>query len=57
MATPNAASAFADAGSQLSAAVPDVASGLYGNWVFDFMSGAFNRVLPRRAAHSSHRRC
>jgi hypothetical protein len=57
MATPNVASAFADAGSQLSAAVPNVANGLYGNWMFDFMSSAFDRVLLRRAAHSSHKRC
>ena len=57
MATANAASAFSDAASQLSAAAPKVASGLYGNRVLDFMSSAFDRVLPRRTVHCNHKRC
>jgi hypothetical protein len=56
MATPNAASALADAGSQLSIAIPNIAGSPWGNCVFDFMSAACGRVFSRRAAHS-HKRC
>jgi len=57
MATANAISAFSGTESQLSAAAPKVASGLYGIRMVDFMSGAFDRFLPRRTAHCSHKRC